>query len=94
MVEISKGTTTNTNCGDQCYTPSSIEVKKGTTVIWKNVDSAAHTVTSGKGATADGTFDSGLVAADKSFKFKFDTAGTYEYFCIVHPWMKGTVKVS
>lgn len=93
-VEIASGSSTNTNCGDQCYKPSSIEVKKGTTITWKNADTAAHTVTSGKDTTADGTFDSGLIAADKTFSFKFEKPGTYDYFCIVHPWMKATVQVS
>jgi plastocyanin len=35
-----------------------------------------------------------MIMAKGSFKHKFDTAGTYNYLCIVHPWMKGTVTVS
>jgi plastocyanin len=87
-IDMAKGTATNTNCGDQCYIPNNVKIPVGGTVMWKNVDSAAHTVTD-----ANGSFDSGLVSAGKSFKHKFDAAGTYEYICIVHPWMKGTVTV-
>ncbi len=89
IVEMAKETATNTECGDQCYVPNNIQVAVGGTVMWKNVDSAAHTSTD-----VNGSFDSQLVSAGKSFKHKFDTAGTYEYLCIVHPWMKGTVTVS
>jgi len=87
-VEMAKGTATNTDCGDQCYVPNNVKIPVGGTVMWKNVDSAAHTATD-----ANGSFDSSLVSAGKSFKHKFDAAGTYEYMCIVHPWMKGTVTV-
>jgi plastocyanin len=69
--------------------PSKVNVAIGSTVTWKNVDTAAHTVTDTNGA-----FDSSLVIAKGSFKHKFDTAGTYNYMCIVHPWMQGTVTVS
>jgi len=80
---------------NSCYTPTDVKVSVGSTVVWKNADSAAHTATSiGSDGTPDGTFDSSLFMAGKSFKHTFDTAGTYEYLCIVHPWMKGTVTVS
>ncbi len=88
-VEMAKGTATNTECGDKCFVPNNVKVAVGGTVMWKNVDSAAHTATDSNGA-----FDSSLVSAGKSFKQKFDTAGTYDYVCVVHPWMKGTVVVS
>jgi plastocyanin len=85
-VEMAKGTATNTECGDQCYVPNNVQVAVGGTVLWKNVDSAAHTSTD-----VNGAFDTSLVNAGKH---TFDTAGTYQYMCIVHPWMKGTVTVS
>ncbi|MFY9301221.1 MAG: plastocyanin/azurin family copper-binding protein [Candidatus Nitrosotenuis sp.] len=88
-VEMAKGTATNTECGDQCYVPNNVKIPVGGTVVWKNADSAAHTATD-----VNGSFDSSLVNAGKSFKQKFDAAGTYEYMCIVHPWMKGTVTVT
>ncbi|MGQ0771746.1 MAG: cupredoxin domain-containing protein [Nitrososphaerota archaeon] len=88
-VEMAKGTASNTDCGDQCYIPNNAKISAGGTVIWKNVDSAAHTATD-----TNDSFNTGLVNAGKSFKQKFDTAGTFEYICIVHPWMKGTVTVN
>jgi len=39
-------------------------------------------------------FDSSLVMAGGMFSYKFEEAGTYDYFCMVHPWMKGIVTVS
>jgi plastocyanin len=88
-VEMAKGTATDTKCGDKCFVPNNVQVKVGGTVTWKNVDTAAHTATDPNGA-----FDSSMVMAKGSFKHKFDTAGTYNYLCIVHPWMQGTVTVS
>jgi plastocyanin len=78
---------------DECFIPSSITVSVGTTVTWTNDDSAAHTVTSGQDATFDGIFDSSLFMAGRTFSYTFEDAGTYPYFCFVHPWMKGTVTV-
>ncbi len=86
---MAKGTATNTECGGKCFVPNNVQVKVGGTVTWKNIDTAAHTATDSNGA-----FDSGMVMAKGSFKHKFDTAGTYNYMCIVHPWMQGTVTVS
>lgn len=87
-IEMAKGTATNTECADKCYMPSKVNVAVGTTVTWKNVDNAAHTATDTNGA-----FDSSLVMAKGSFKHKFDKAGYYNYMCIVHPWMQGTIVV-
>jgi plastocyanin len=88
-VEMAKGSASNTECGDQCYIPNNVKISAGGTVVWKNADSAGHTATD-----TNGSFDSSLVNAGKSFKHKFDTAGTFEYMCVVHPWMKGTVTVN
>ncbi|MBI5859233.1 MAG: cupredoxin domain-containing protein [Nitrosarchaeum sp.] len=74
--------------------PNTVQIKVGGTVTWKNVDTAAHTVTSGKNAVYDGIFDSSMVMGGSSFNYKFDKTGTYDYFCMVHPWMTGKVTVS
>lgn len=75
-----------------CFLPSSLAIDKGTTVIWSNDDSAAHTVTAGNPHDGpNGNFDSGLVFAGKSFSHTFESTGSFEYFCMIHPWMKGTV---
>ncbi len=94
IVEMAKGSGSNTSCADKCYIPNTIQIKTGGTVTWKNVDTAAHTVTSGKDAISDGLFDSGMIMAGNSFDHKFDKAGTYDYYCMVHPWMKAKVTVS
>ena len=79
---------------DECYLPYSITILVGDTVQWNNPDSAAHTVTSGNISDGqDGTFDSGLFMSGGTFEFTFDKAGTYDYFCMVHPWMTGNVIV-
>ncbi|TBR25810.1 MAG: hypothetical protein EPO63_01255 [Candidatus Nitrosotenuis sp.] len=93
-VEMAKGAASNTSCADKCYIPNDVQVKVGGTVTWKNADTAAHTVTSGKDATSDGLFDSGMVMVGKTFSYKFDKAGTYDYYCMVHPWMTGKVTAS
>ena len=55
-------------------------------------DTAAHTVTSGLVAEGgDGMFDSSLFAAGATFEYTFNEAGTFDYFCMVHPWMTGIV---
>jgi plastocyanin len=78
---------------NQCFVPYMISVSADTKVTWTNDDTAAHTVTSGKDASSDGIFDSSLLPAGKTFSFTFEKAGQYPYFCVVHPWMKGSVTV-
>jgi len=80
---------------DECFIPYSLQVKVGDTVIWNNVDTAAHTVTSGNISDGvDGIFDSSLFMSGTTFEFTFDEAGEYPYFCMVHPWMTGEVVVN
>lgn len=79
---------------DECFIPSKVTVPVGTTVTWSNTDVVAHTVTSGSaelGLTE--LFDTGIFMADATFEYTFEEAGTYDYFCIVHPWMVGMVDV-
>ena len=79
---------------NECFLPFEVNVEVGTTVIWSNDDTAAHTVTSGNvNAGPTGVFDSGLFMAGSTFSFDFDEAGTFDYFCMVHPWMTGFVDV-
>ena len=78
---------------DACYIPSSVSVDVGETVTWSNDDAAAHTVTSGSTTDVNGIFDSGLFMADATFSHTFDEEGTFDYFCMVHPWMVGSVMV-
>jgi len=79
----------------KCYIPSEVMVQSGNTIVWYNDDASAHTVTSGNPVDGpDGMFDSGLFLADTTFSYTFDESGEYQYYCIVHPWMTGTVFVS
>jgi len=80
---------------NECYLPQDVSINAGDTVIWANTDTAAHTVTSG-GPTdgPDGIFDSSLFVAGATFEVTFDDSGSYDYFCMVHPWMQGNVQVS
>ena len=78
-----------------CYLPQDITINAGDTVTWDNVDNAAHTVTGGSPANGpSGVFDSSLLMAKGVFSHTFDDAGNYDYFCMVHPWMIGSVTVN
>ena len=80
---------------DECFIPSTVSINAGDTVVWLNDDTAAHTVTSGSAADGpDGVFDSSLVMSGDTFEHTFDSSGTVDYFCLVHPWMAGSVQVS
>ena len=95
-VEVPSGTSVpgceETNA---CFLPPTVSISSGSIVVWNNVDTAAHTVTSGSPTGGpDGIFDSSLLMGSSSFEVTFDDAGSYDYFCMVHPWMTGSVNVS
>ncbi len=72
-----------------------VEILVGDTIVWKNADTAFHTVTSGSEADGlDGLFDSKEFAPGKSFTYKFSEIGHYPYYCTLHPWMMGTIIVT
>jgi plastocyanin len=70
------------------FGPQTITVPVGATVIWTNKDDIPHTTVS-----TDGVFKSKVMDTDEKFSFKFDKAGTYSYYCSVHPKMTGKVVV-
>ena len=78
---------------DRCYVPSVIVTKKGKPVTWVNEDSAFHSVTSGYYGAPTDLFDSGHLDPYESYTLTFDQTGTLDYFCTLHPWMKGQVIV-
>lgn len=78
---------------DSCYTPSKIVIKQGNSVTWVNEDVAFHSVTSGYYDEPSEIFDSDYLNPEESFTFVFENIGTYDYFCTLHPWMKGQVIV-
>ncbi len=76
------------------FNPQQVTVKVGTTVVWTNKDSMAHTVTAD-----DKSFDSGNLNPGQTFKFTFTKAGTYRYYCRYHGGpngigMSGTITVT
>ena len=73
---------------DFAYNPDPVQVETGGKVIWQNMDSAPHTATAG-----DGSFDTGTLEEGKLKSETFKKAGTYTYFCEIHPTMHGTVEV-
>ena len=70
------------------FSPQRLTVKAGTTVTWTNEDDIPHTVTS-----SEKKFKSKVLDTDNVFSFTFTTAGTFEYFCSLHPHMTGTIVV-
>src|ERR1700710_271425 len=74
---------------DYIYKPASITVPKGTTVTFANRDSTAHTATSKE----PGVFESGPIDSGKSAKVTLDKSGTFAYYCLFHPFMRGTIVV-
>ena len=73
----------------QFFVPANFTVKVGQSVTWANKDGATHTVTNTPGTLFDQTLASG-----DTFKFTFTQPGTYQYYCSLHPWMKGTIVVT
>ena len=74
---------------DRSFQPPDLRVASGGTVSWSNDDTEGHTVTA-----LDGAFDSGLLAEGASFSTTLDTPGTHEYFCAIHPEMRGSLTVT
>jgi len=70
------------------FSPATLSVTAGTTVTWTNNDNMTHTVTSD-----GGIFDSGNLAAGKTFSKLFATAGSFPYHCSIHAGMTGTITV-
>ena len=93
-VTISPGSSVPSN--GKFFVPETLTVSKGTTITWTNGDSTLHTVTSGSAESGNsGTeFDSSYLAAGKTFQHQFSTSGTFDYYCTLHPYMKGKVIVT
>ena len=70
------------------FGPQAITVPAGTTVTWTNNDDIPHTAVS-----TDGVFKSKVMDTDEKFSYTFTKAGTYSYYCSVHPKMTGQVVV-
>jgi plastocyanin len=71
------------------FSPGTITVPVGTKVEWVNNDDIPHTVTE-----TTGKFSSAALDTEDKFSFTFTQAGTFEYFCSLHPHMVGKVVVT
>ena len=83
---------------DTCMTPSVLSIDIGTTVNFVNEDVVMHTITSGTPYDGlSGEFDSGLIgiatSENNTFSKKFSNSGTFDYFCMIHPWIVGIIVV-
>ena len=70
------------------FSPATLTVPAGTTVVWTNHDDIPHNI-----AERDQKFKSKALDTDDSFSYTFADAGTYEYFCGLHPKMTGKIIV-
>jgi plastocyanin len=80
--------TTEVKVDNFSFGPTTLTVAAGTTVTWTNQDDIPHTVVS-----TDKVFKSKVLDTDEKFSYTFAKAGTYPYFCSIHPKMTGTVVV-
>jgi len=70
------------------FSPATVNIKVGQSVMWTNKDSAPHTATD-----LNSVFDSGTLATNQSFSFTFHTPGTYTYHCLIHAMMANATVV-
>ena len=81
--------TYNIDIKNFAFTLSILTIKQGDKVIWTNQDSAPHTVTSDSG----NELDSELFGKEEIYSHTFNTAGTFDYHCKPHPYMKARIIV-
>ena len=97
LVVISAGLSSSGNSGTNnlvkidnfSFAPTTLTIKAGTEVRWKNQDDIPHTVVSAD----QQTFKSKVLDTDEEFTYTFTKPGTYKYFCSIHPKMTATVVV-
>jgi len=82
------GAKVGVNIDNFVFGPQTISVPVGATVTWTNKDDIPHTSVS-----TDGVFKSKVLDTDETFSYTFTKAGTYPYYCTIHPKMTGTVVV-
>jgi len=86
--EQSKPPATEVKIDNFSFSPAELRVPVGATITWTNRDDIPHTVVS-----TDKVFKSKVLDTDEKYSFTFGTAGTYTYFCSIHPKMTGKVIV-
>jgi plastocyanin len=83
-----KATAAEVKIDNFSFGPTELKVPVGATVTWTNRDDIPHTVVS-----TDGVFKSKVLDTDEKFSYTFSKAGSYPYFCSIHPKMTGKVIV-
>jgi plastocyanin len=83
-------TTAEVKIDNFSFGPTELKISAGTTVTWVNHDDIPHTVVS---TDEPKLFKSKVLDTDEKFSFTFSKAGTYPYFCSIHPKMTGKVIV-
>ncbi len=81
--------TYNINIQNFKFSPATLIIKKGEAIVWTNMDSVRHTVTSDSG----NELDSSLLSTQQTYSHTFTKTGTYAYHCTPHPNMKATIIV-
>lgn len=77
-----------------CYNKPIMTVAPGAIITFSNTDNVIHTITSGSPADGpSGVFDSGLIMVGDTYKFTIYAEGTYDHYCLVHPWRTGKIIV-
>jgi plastocyanin len=72
------------------FSPPVLTIARGTKVVWTNHDDIPHTVTSSQDPAH---MRSPVLDTDEAYSFTFDKAGTYGFFCSLHPHMQSRVVV-
>jgi plastocyanin len=73
---------------DITFQPAELTVSPGDTLVWENKDFVPHTATA-----RDASWDSKTLNADSSWRYVAEKPGRYDYYCIFHPTMRGTIEV-
>lgn len=84
-----KGETYNISIKDFTFDQKTITINKGDTIVWKNIDNVPHQIQGTSLASLKGP----VMGYGLTYSYTFNDAGTYDYFCVIHPMMKGTVIV-
>ena len=82
------GTTASVAVKNFAFSPAQLVVTRGATVTWTFEDSTQHNITADNNA-----FKSGDQSSGGTYSFTFHSAGSYDYICSIHPYMKGNVTV-
>lgn len=82
---------TDVSIGGFAFQPANISIKKGTAITWTNNDGVGHDVVANGSPSG---LRSPVMKQGEKYTFIFDTVGTFDYHCGIHPSMKGTVVVT